>query len=271
MAGPTVAWDDFTLDELLPHGPLSAALLTKLRNNQEHLYEVAHAGGYGGGSAHTHASSGAATLDMPIHENLIRGSCPGNNMRSDAWTLSGFRNPDDFEDNVALVIGGDSSGETIYQSLGGDDDEAIAMFGTDTADGMDCVISFFIQPLEGAMAAGALSFGFADNSTSTFTDSAPVAYTDLSEGWTRVYSRFTQGGQGHSTDVRFLVRTTTGFTNGISLCGFQLNRGRQLVPWTISNVEGKYANNGNVNYLDMPDAPILDQRIAMHDAVDVTP
>lgn len=277
MAGPSVAWVDFELDELLPHGPLSAALLTKLRDNQEHLYEVAHAGGYGGGSAHTHASSGAAAADLVCHENLLVHSCPAStssrNMNNgNTWELNGLATAQSFHDLPGVLIGGHTGTSNAYQIMGGDAGESKAIFGTDTADGMDCVASFFIRPLgENAMASGAISFGFADGSTSTFTSSASLAYTDISHTWTRVYSRFTQAGQGHSTDVRFLFRVSTAFTDGIMVTGLQVNRGRHLAPWTISNVEGSNVSECNTNYARMPDCPLLDWRISMSDAVDLTP
>ena len=152
-------------------------------------------------------------------------------------------------------MGGDSSGESK------------AFFG---ANGMDCAVSFFIKPIAEDMAAGAMTFGFADNSTSVWTDSASFTYTDISNEWTRVYATFTGAGGGHGTDVRLLFRVTTAFSFGFLLTGLQVSRGRHLAPWTISNVEGKTAKNGNVNYTDMPDCPVLDQRISMSDAVDVT-
>lgn len=274
MAAPSVAYVPIDIGDLLPHGDCSAALIKTMRDNQEHLKEVAYGtgSGYTGGTAHDHDGTDSAAVDQCVHENLLIGSCIGRYRRGDAWTLSGFRVLLDIRASNGLVYGGETSGHHLFQQVGGSaSDESRAMVGLLSGDGMDCVASFFLRPVKETLAAGALSFGFADNSTSVFTAAATLAYTDLRDGWQRVYARFHQAGALHATNVRFLVRVTTGFTSGLALTGFQLNRGRVLAPWTISNVEGQYASHGNVNYVDMPNAPIIDQEIAMDLALDLTP
>ena len=251
----TTAWVALASTDTDADSPIDTTLADALVDRNENLYEALQ--------SHVHDGSAGETSGFCLCNNLLHaGAAPPDSAESLCmWGDSGFS-----FDSLSNLWEGKTSGDYLKQIMARRDADSKALFGTG---GMDCVLSMYVRSA-GDQAAGELTFGFTDDSTSSFRsgESFAVAYTAIPTNWTRHYFRLTAAGAGTGTNVTFLCHITSSFTFNISVAGFMVTQGSRLAPFTISNVEGDISSNKEWD--KKPTSPIFDEKVSLFDAVEAT-
>jgi len=248
----STAWVALASSTTDADSPIDTTLADALRDRTQHLYEALQ--------SHTHDGTAGAASGFCIAENLLHCGMLPRTDTSSLWVRSGFNYTNDERLPTAQT-----SGQYIKQILVRNDAPSLAWFG---ANGADLVASVFVRSSD-EQAAGELTIGFSDDSTSHFSgESAAIAHTAIDTTWTRFFYRGTGIGAGHSTNTTFLVKVTSSFTNTITAAGFMVSHGNRLAPFTISNIEGN--NYSNMQWSLKPSAPVMDERIALWTAVEAS-
>lgn len=273
------AWVSLTAS--VADDPVDTDLADALVNRDLHLREFLTGSSerYLARIPHDHSGDGNdLALSGVSGPNLILNPCPEG--KDEHW--AGTSNS--FSSTFSTVALGNTSGDHLYQILAKDDETGNtnhAVFGS----GTPLVLSFVCKAWD-ALSAGVMHFGISDGSTTTFTtgnrftlDHSQVSSTLWRRFWMRADltsnsppSGTALPGDSHATDVRFLMRASTVFTQDLLLTGFMACQSDGvLTPFNWGPHEHSAEGYGRVHGEHrQPKAPIWSTAVGMDNAVELT-
>lgn len=260
----TYSWTTIADAQVDDNSPCTSTLIGGLVRNAA-ICDQQVSQGYTRRRAHDHDGYNSALLTPAAGQNMLLNAAP-NTTAWFAWVSSGvtmsatlgfqFQQLDDYV--YQNVPGGD--GSDVYGVIA---QNMKTSFGTN---GGNFAISLFVKAA-GAPTTGALSIGLTDASASTFLTNgrAILNYSDVSTGWKRHWFVVSGIGGSLTTNLRFLIRATTGFDQSLSVAGIMMMPGSKLWPWHLCPLDSESLEFGKNAYM-ATQVPYWDWSVSMTNA-----